>query len=286
MELRDRAVSPWPLPPARTPLEVEANLLDADVQDLLGTEESSGDEPPGGSQLQRATHTELPTIVKLHKLNCCVIPVTAAGGGSVFEVLAEAVAGLDFGAQGGEVDVLFANASEGVAHSSDSSPVVFIVIASDFEGQQDTIFEVLEGSVRFSPDGRLPHTLAGPAAAWDERYSGIEEGCVLSNPGSAEQEHACMSLADAKAPGAKKAAKHPPPSGIAAPLSERQGQAEFQPTVLSHVEDFAGRLAALEVSEVAPIPTPRGSDPEMLGIPAASRKTCGPALHEARTQIG
>ena len=38
-------------------------------------------------------------------------------------------------------------------------------------------------------------------------------------------------------------------------LPRRQCQAELQATVLSHREDFAGRLAALEVSGVAPIPS-------------------------------
>ena len=37
MELRNRAVSPWSLPLARTPLEIKASLLDSDVQDFLGT---------------------------------------------------------------------------------------------------------------------------------------------------------------------------------------------------------------------------------------------------------
>ena len=41
-------------------------------------------EPVSGPQLQWATHTEFPTIVRLFELNCCAIPVTAAGGGSVF----------------------------------------------------------------------------------------------------------------------------------------------------------------------------------------------------------
>ena len=65
MELRDRAVpGPWPIPPARTPLEIEAPLLDSDVQELLGAEELAGDEPASGLQLQRTTHTEFPTVVR------------------------------------------------------------------------------------------------------------------------------------------------------------------------------------------------------------------------------
>ena len=47
MELRDRVVPPWPIPPARIPLEIEASLLDSDVQGLLSTEgqDLAGDEP-------------------------------------------------------------------------------------------------------------------------------------------------------------------------------------------------------------------------------------------------
>ena len=89
------------------------------------------------------------------------------------------------------------------------------------------------------------------------RYSGIEGGC----PGSAEQEHAGSSLPASKARGAKKAAKRLPPRGIAVPPPKRQCQAEFHATVLSHVEDFDGRLSALEVSGVTPILTCRGSSP-------------------------
>ena len=92
------------------------------------------------------------------------------------------------------------------------------------------------------------------------------------------KKHARLSLPVAKARGGKKEAKRPPPRGIVAPPPMRQCQAESQTTVLSHIEDFAGRLAALEVSGVAPIPTPRGPGPAMLGIPTASRKTSGPAL--------
>ena len=88
----------------------------------------------GGPELQWATHTEFPTFFH---------PLTSAGGGS---------------AQRGEVVVLLADGSAAVAHPSDSCPVVLIGIASDLEGQLDIISEVLEGSIRFSPDGRLPHT--------------------------------------------------------------------------------------------------------------------------------
>ena len=140
------------------------------------------------------------------------------------------------------------------------------------------------GSIRFSPDGRLQQTPSLiRTAAWDERYIGVDEGCVLSTPCSAEGTHASLSVQWRRR--GVLAAKHPPSSGIAAPPPKRQCQAEFQATVLTHMEDFAGRLVALEVSG-APVPTPCSSSPAMLGIPAASRKTSSPALHEARILLG
>ena len=49
MELRGCVVpGPWPIPPVRIPLEIEASMLDSDVQEL-GTEELAGDEPTGGA---------------------------------------------------------------------------------------------------------------------------------------------------------------------------------------------------------------------------------------------
>ena len=105
--------------------------------------------------------------------------------------------------------------------------MVCFKIASDLEGQLDTISEVPEQSIRFSPDGRLPHTPSLVRfAAWDERFSGVEEGGVLSTPRiCGKEEHAGLSLPVANARGAKKAARCPPPSGIAAltvKLSSRQ----------------------------------------------------------------
>ena len=53
------------------------------------------------------------------------------------------------------------------------------------------------GFIRLSPDGRLPHIPSLiRAAAWEERCSGVEGGCVLSPPGSAEEKHAGLSLAE------------------------------------------------------------------------------------------
>ena len=87
-------------------------------------------------------------------------------------------------------------------------------------------------------------------------------------PSSAGEEQA---VPVAKARSAKRATKRSAPSGIAAPLPKRQCQAELQATMSAHIEEFAGRLAALEVSGVAPTPTPCSSSPAMLGTPAASR---------------
>ena len=100
MELRGRAETPWPIPPARTPLAIEARLLDSDVHSLLRTEELAGNEPVSGPQLQRATHAEFPSNVRVLELNCCAILLTAAGSGGIFAILANAVAGLDLGTQG------------------------------------------------------------------------------------------------------------------------------------------------------------------------------------------
>ena len=53
MELRGRVIpEPWPIPPVRTPLEMEASLLDSDVQELLGTKELAGEELTSNPKLQ------------------------------------------------------------------------------------------------------------------------------------------------------------------------------------------------------------------------------------------
>ena len=54
----------------------------------------------------------------------------------------------------------------------------------------------------------------------------------------------------------------------------------------AYVEVSAGRLAALEVSGATPTPTPCSSGPAILGMQAASRRSGGPAPHEARTLLG
>ena len=87
MELRGRAVSPWPTAPACTLLEFEARLLDSNVQGLLATEDLAGKEPVSGLQLHWATHTEFPSIVSVLDLNCCTIPLTPACGRGIFAVV-------------------------------------------------------------------------------------------------------------------------------------------------------------------------------------------------------
>ena len=133
----------------------------------------------------------------------------------------------------------------GAAHPSDSCAVVFTEIAVDLEGQLEMVSEVPEGFIRFSPDGRLPHTPSLiRTAALDKRCSGEGAGCEESSETYAAK----------------------PDRG---PSSEA-----------------SGRLAALVVSGVAPVPTPCSSSPALLGIPAASRKGSSPASHEARTLLG
>ena len=129
-------------------------MLDSDVQGLFGTEELAGDEPISSFQRQWAYHTEFPSVVKLFELNCCSIPVTAAGSGGNFCSTCKSSCRLDFKTQRGEVVAPLADGPSGVAHPSDSCVVVFIELAADLEGQLDIISEVPEVTIRFSPDGR------------------------------------------------------------------------------------------------------------------------------------
>ena len=65
---------------------MEGGLLDSDVEELLGAEELTGDELASSLQLQWATQTEFPNVVRLIELNCCAILLTAAGSGGIFAV--------------------------------------------------------------------------------------------------------------------------------------------------------------------------------------------------------
>ena len=82
-----------------------------------------------------------------------------------------------------------------------------------------------------------------------------------------------LSFPVAKARSTTRTAKRSAPSGVVAPLQKCQSQADLQGTFLAHMERFACRLAALEVSGAAPIPILCSSGPAMLGMHAASRKS-------------
>ena len=115
------------------------------------------------------------------------------------------VARLDLGTQESDVDEPLTGGPSGSAHLSVSCAVVLIMIAADLESQLEIVSEVPRESIRFSPDGRLPHIPSlVRTAVWDERCSGIEESCELSPPGSAEEEHAGSRLPVAKARSAKR----------------------------------------------------------------------------------
>ena len=113
-------------------------MLDSDVQKLLGTEELVGDELTSSPQLQWASKTKFPSVVRLFGLNCCAIPVKAVGRG-LLECPQEAVAGLDLGTQGGDVDVPLTGGPSGAANPSHSCAVVFIEIAAELEIVSDLI---------------------------------------------------------------------------------------------------------------------------------------------------
>ena len=181
--------------PARARLESEASLLDTDVQELLNTKELARDEPASGPQLQWATHTEFSDYREVARAQLLCDSPDGCWRRERF-CSTWAVVGLGLGMQGGVVVVPLADGPSGVAHPSDSYKVVFIEIASDLEGQLDIISEVPEGSIRFSPDGRLPHIPSlVRLAAWDDRCIVVDEGCVLPTPGSAKEEHASLLFA-------------------------------------------------------------------------------------------
>ena len=148
-------------------------MLDSDVPGILRAEEVAGDDLASGLQLQWAAQAEFPSVARLVELDCCAIPLTVAGSGGIFAVLAGAVAGLDLGTQRGEVDVSLTGGPSGAAHHSESCLKVFIEIAADLEGQFEIISTVPTGATWFLPEGRLPHVLSlVRAAAGDDRCGG------------------------------------------------------------------------------------------------------------------
>ena len=74
---------PWPLLLVRIALEIEVGLLNSEVQEIFGAE---------GSDWRRACEwpgqAEFPKVVRLFELDCCSIPLTAAGCVGIFAVLA------------------------------------------------------------------------------------------------------------------------------------------------------------------------------------------------------
>ena len=143
-----------------------------------------GDEPAGGPQLQWATQTEFRPSMKPHEVNCCAIPLPAAGGGGVIAVLAKAVAGLDLETQAGEVIVLFADGSSGFGHPSDSCPRQYL----------SRTFPTSRTSWMVSPKfWRVYPVLTRWTAAHTTRWSDLRHGMT----GTAESEEAvCCPIPD------------------------------------------------------------------------------------------
>ena len=155
VELRDRVIpEPWPIPPVRTSLEMEAGSLGSGVQELLGAEELTGDGLSSGLQLQWAIQTEFPNVMRLFKTRLLRDSTHSSRFGGIFAVLASAVAGLDLGTQGCEVDVPLTGGPSGAAHPSDLRAAALTEIAAELESQLGIVSEVQGESVEFSPDGR------------------------------------------------------------------------------------------------------------------------------------
>ena len=185
MELGGREMrGPRPIPSVRTPLEMEAGLLDSGVQELLGTEELSwlGDESMSGPQLQWTTQTEFAGVVRLFELNCCAIPLTAAGSGGI----------LCSACNGGCCSGL-RNAARRcrraphrwTVRSCTSFRFFRAGIHRDCYRPRGTGGNCLRSARGICPilTRRTATTFSviGRNAAWDERCSGVDEGCVLAS---------------------------------------------------------------------------------------------------------
>ena len=171
----------------------------------------------------RATHTEFPSVVRLFELNCCAIPLTAAGDGGIV-----AVVRLDLGTQGGEVVVPLADGPSGVAHPPFSCEVVNIEIAADLEGQLDIISESSrEGpSDSHQTDGyhispSLVRTAAWgrDTAAWDEIQRSQRRLCTATLS-SLEEEHASFKSPSSEGAGCEEGSEAPTTKRDRGPLSE------------------------------------------------------------------
>ena len=164
-----------------------------------------------------------------------------------------------------------------------SCEMEFIEIDADLESQLDVISEVTEESFRFLADGRLPHIPSLiRAVAWEESCSGIDAGCVLSPPCSAEEEHAGLSLPVAKARSAGKAARRSPPSEVARPPPKHQCQARQWSLPCSHSKSLGewGGSTPPPCSGLGTQATPWQAN---WRIPTLERSTCLPSLRPHRS---
>ena len=135
-------------------------------------------------------------------------------------------------------------------------------------GQLDIVSEVPGESIGFSSDGRLPHTPSFVrAAAWDERCSGVEESCAVSPSRLRGRRTGMLKSSGGEARSANRAAKRSAPSGVSAKPNSRQRCSLTWNTLL------AGWQPSKSV-ELLPF--------QHRAVPAALRKSSGPASREAR----
>ena len=119
------------------------------------------------------------------------------------------------------------------------------------------------------------------SGAWGSSRGGMEETHTFSTPDSADEEHACLSFAGAKARSAKGTVRRPVPNRVEAALPYRQCQAGSPGLARTCMGGLAGMLPAVRVGGNAPIPTP-----PLLRLDATSRKSKRPLMCEARILLG
>ena len=265
---------PWPIPPVRTPPARNggkfARFRCARPPRNRGI---ARDELTGSPQLQWATQTEVPSVARLFELNCCAIPLTAVGSGGIFAVLARAVVGLDLGTQE-DVDVLLTGGPSGSAHPSDSCAVVFIEIAADLVSQPEIVSEIPGESIGFSSDGPLPHipSLVRTAArVGQEMQWSRGKGVHTPVPGKRWfwRRHGVHKKAAKRGSSSEASVPSRIPGNSARSRGRSCWQAARPPSQWSRSHSNTVQ-----------------SEPCDVGIPAASRKSSSPALHEARTVLG
>ena len=237
---------PWPIPPARTaraPLEIEASLLDSDVQGLLGTEANRCGRASKWPAASVGYSYEYPSreVVRAQ-----LLPDSPDSGW-------------------GWRHFCSACKSSGCSRLTDAGRRGRHSLYR-WTVRSCTSFRFLRGGAHRDccrsrgPAGNCLHMPSLVRTAHGTRR-------VLSTHDPAEEEQISPSL-PAKAWSAKKAAKCPARSRIAAPPPKRQCHAGFQATVLAH-----GRCRW------------KVDRPRCWGIPAVLSKTSSPALHEARTLL-